>query len=322
MKNNAKRILALAIGIALCLSLCAFGAEENTFLLRIEGCTETFFSGSVAVPEDAVLWTALKGAMDENGISYTVTQSGSDVFIKSIEGEETGMFEWLDGWMYKVNGVSPTDYVSSYKVKAGDEVVVYYGDMLDTVPPVITLSPAAPKEGDELTVNVSGEYDILDNYWNVVGTYLEPMEGAEVTFDGATYITDSEGNAHIGRVSGGKHSYSVRMDDEGSYPYLIRTGEIALDCGAVACVYGEDGVTVTIEAMDAENPMLIYSVTENGKVVSCAVKQVELSSGFSEEVALNEGQTLWISLVGGYDSSAPVGEGNIGVPLGRAIVNF
>lgn len=316
MKNNAKRIFTLTLVLLLCLSVCAFGGETNSFTLRIEGCYETFFSGNVDVPEDGILWTALKKVMDENNIDYDAPQGEGYVFINAINGEETGMFDWLDGWQYTINGIAPSDYMNACVIKGGDEVILYYGDMLDTLEPVINVFPALPKEGDDVVITVYGKRNKLDNYWNVIGYELEPMEDASVFFDGQELIADENGQVTISKVSGGKHTYSVRMDDEGSYPYLIRTGNITLDCGIVSCVPEDNGITVTIEASNKENVSLIYSVTENGKVISCTEKSLDLSEGYSETVELKEGQTLWVNLL----QDKNLAEGKIGNPVGRAVV--
>ncbi len=321
MKNNVKRVAALAIALVFCLSLCAFGAE-NTFSLRIEGCWETFYSGDVQLPEDGILWTALKAVMDENSISYTVSESGTDVFISSIGGEATGMFEWLDGWMYMVNGVSPSDYISSYKINAGDEVVVYYGDMLDTVEPIITVSPAVPKAGDDVTLTVSGKYDILDNNWNVIGNRLDPIEGAVITFDGQELLTDENGQAVIAGITRGIHKYYVSKDDPDAYPDLIRTGELTLTAGNGLPVYIEEtpvegGVSLDFYPCEGITQVTVAYTVMNGRTpVSCTVKAVDISGGYSEIISLPEGCEVKCTVLSGVTAGQPLIGGNIGTAIG------
>lgn len=315
MRNNAKRVLALAVVFLLCMGLCAFGAESETFTLRIEGCFDTVFGGEVPVPEDGILWTAVKQVLDENSIPYEVSQGEGYVFINSINNEASGMIGWLDGWQYTVNSVAPSDYVNNYTVRGGDEVVLYYGDMIDTMEGIVSVSPKAPAQGDDLTITVMGKRGVLDASWNVVDYEYLPMEGALVTFDSKVYTADENGSVTISDISGGKHSYSVRKDNENSYPSLIRTGETELNCGIVTCASASEGVNVSIAPNDAGEVSIIYTVTENGAVKSCTEKKADITSGYSETVPLKEGQTLYVNVLTGKDLSSL----KIGMPLGRAV---
>ncbi len=78
--------------------------------------------------------TAL-GILDAAGISYTITSQWWDeygsLFITSVSGRRN---DGLAGWMYQVNGVSPSAGANAYSLNDGDEVVYYWSETMGSRP--------------------------------------------------------------------------------------------------------------------------------------------------------------------------------------------
>jgi hypothetical protein len=78
--------------------------------------------------------TAL-GVLDASGTSYSVDDKWyptyGTLYLTSINGRAG---KGLAGWMYQVNGVSPSVGANSYHVNNGDRVVFYYSESMSATP--------------------------------------------------------------------------------------------------------------------------------------------------------------------------------------------
>ncbi|QYZ79065.1 DUF4430 domain-containing protein [Methanofollis formosanus] len=78
--------------------------------------------------------TAL-GALDASGATYVLDDGWYDqygtLFLKSVNGREG---EGMAGWVYQVNGKSPSVGANTYKVKEDDKVVFYYSESMSAQP--------------------------------------------------------------------------------------------------------------------------------------------------------------------------------------------
>ena len=78
--------------------------------------------------------TAL-GALDAWGVSYTVDDGWYDqygtLYITAINGRTN---EGASGWMYQVNGVSPSVGANVKTVQNGDRVVFYWSESMSSTP--------------------------------------------------------------------------------------------------------------------------------------------------------------------------------------------
>lgn len=78
--------------------------------------------------------TAL-GALDASGTDYVLDDGWYDqygtLYLKSINGREG---KGLAGWVYQVNGKSPSVGANSYNVKKGDRVIFYYSESMSAQP--------------------------------------------------------------------------------------------------------------------------------------------------------------------------------------------
>lgn len=330
MKNNAKRIFALALVLILCLSVSAFGAEESGISLRIEGTAATLFVGEAEIADDGTVWSSVAAVLDANGISYDASEGTYGLYVSSIGDDYAGKYGSWSGWMYMVNGISPSVGMGNYTLSDGDEVVLYFcaytdDNIADTAVPLITVSPSVPKPGDDVTVTVSKEVGYYDEDWNYIAGIV-PVEGASVTFDGTAFITDADGKVTVPAVAAGVHTYSVAQEGD-SYAKLVRTGDMRLAVSDTNLpVYVEasataEGIKVTLLPIgDVSTVQIAYSYKDGKVPVGLVEKEVNITDGYTEEIAVEDGRTVYISVFTDYEIGAPISGSNVGIPAGAAVI--
>jgi hypothetical protein len=105
-------------------SVLAATAQAARVHVRVEGKTTTIFGASEpALEAGATALDALETASLVGEFYYHVTQFSFGPFVDQI-----GRFGSTpaDGWVYKVNGVSPDVGAAQYTLKAGDRVLWYW----------------------------------------------------------------------------------------------------------------------------------------------------------------------------------------------------
>lgn len=70
---------------------------------------------------------ALKQALDKSDIHYVIQDSSYGAYLSSVAGQDAETLGGYDGWMYKVNGVSPQVGAADYILNDDDVVTFYYG---------------------------------------------------------------------------------------------------------------------------------------------------------------------------------------------------
>jgi hypothetical protein len=112
--------------LALCalVSVVASAASAARVHIRVEGKTTTIFGASEPTLEaGATALDALEAASLAGEFYYHVTQFSFGPFVDQI-----GRFAATpaDGWVYKVNGVSPQVGAAQYTLRSGDRVLWYW----------------------------------------------------------------------------------------------------------------------------------------------------------------------------------------------------
>ncbi|MEA1945292.1 MAG: CARDB domain-containing protein, partial [Euryarchaeota archaeon] len=179
--------------------------------VRIEGKDETVWTGDVTFSNSTITAsdgsihylnepTAL-GALDEadriGGFGYVAENSVYGLYISEVNNEPAINY---DGWMYRVNYVSPWDGAADYTLADSDEVLWYFGAW--TAPP--------------LAIELSAtEVNVCENFVATVTAYngtsgFELVNNATVYVDGLTFQTDSDGNATLSIDTAG--DYTVYAD--------------------------------------------------------------------------------------------------------------
>ncbi|MED4017673.1 DUF4430 domain-containing protein [Sutcliffiella cohnii] len=128
-------------------------------------------------------------------------------------------YGFTSGWMYKVNGVSPSVGVGTYELSNNDIVELYYiGDMMNHHFGKIAASATEVKEGDEVTFTVTGE----PANWGTPPPD-EAIADATILINGekSEFKTDQNGRASIPLTNVG--TYWVTAEKFGANSYnMIR----------------------------------------------------------------------------------------------------
>lgn len=213
MFRKTLSIVLAVLTVLMCLSVSAFAAD-TTVKLRIEGIDSCLFYGNVTVNEGKTVYDVLLKA-DEIDSKLTVNSYASEygAYVSAINGITAGTYtekKW-DGWSYKVNGESPSVGVDAYTVKAGDSIVMYYGDEWNTGMQYPTVKTDKLSEGKIYFTSMDTVYD---ENWNAtvkecaVTGYTLIWDGVEVTPDENGVCTLSEKN-----LTAGKHSVQIKKHD-------------------------------------------------------------------------------------------------------------
>lgn len=144
-------------------------------------------------------------------------------FLKSVTGVENGKFGGYDGWQYAVKRdgawVTITEGMGSFTLKAGDELSVYYSGGETTLIHSVKVEPAAPREGQPVTVTV--EKETLD--WDTGKLVVTPAEGAQVKVGLQKAQTDKDGKAHFASLKAGQYVVSVDGYRKDNAPLYVET---------------------------------------------------------------------------------------------------
>lgn len=81
---------------------------------------------SVNFDDGATAYDVLQKACTQNGIALNAQKSSFGVYIVGIGGIEEKDCGQQSGWVYTVNGKSPSVGLGNYKIKNGDSIVLSY----------------------------------------------------------------------------------------------------------------------------------------------------------------------------------------------------
>jgi hypothetical protein len=96
------------------------GAQSISVTISVTGKAGSLYSGTVSLAQNDTHGQNPVGALAKTGLSY---QYDSTDYIHTISGQGP---EGLNGWMYKVNGVSPDVSAINYSLSNGDFVQWFY----------------------------------------------------------------------------------------------------------------------------------------------------------------------------------------------------
>ena len=119
-----RRILVSLLAVCALAGVLAPIAQATRVQVRVEGRTQTIYGASEPTLEaGATALDALEAASLAGEFYYHVTQFSFGPFVDQI-----GRFgsSAADGWVYKVNGVSPDVGAAQYTLQAGDRVLWYW----------------------------------------------------------------------------------------------------------------------------------------------------------------------------------------------------
>ncbi|WP_181907603.1 S-layer homology domain-containing protein [Cohnella lupini] len=155
---------------------------------------------------------ALLNVLNGANVAYAVDRNpnfGGLPMLSSVAGLANKKFGGYDGWQYAVKRdgawVTIGEGMGTFALQAGDELTVYYSDVETMLVHSVKVEPAAPREGQPITVTV--EKEVFD--WDSDKLVVSAAEGAQVRIDGEAVKTDKDGKAQIKAPKAGSYSLSV-----------------------------------------------------------------------------------------------------------------
>ncbi|MCC3373838.1 S-layer homology domain-containing protein [Cohnella sp. REN36] len=222
----------------------ATAAGGSSVFVRVEGDGGDLAAGAA---KGGTALEALEQLLKAKSVSYEVQEASFGKYLSTVSGIAGGKFGGYDGWLYAVKRdgawIVPSEGIGVFALKAGDEVVVYYGSDETKLIDRVALTPAAASPGEASVVAVTyREWD-----W-AAGTFgaPQPLAGATVSVDGQTAKTDGEGKASLRGLKEGLHRLTVTGYRTDAVPLAVRY-ETALP---VAAAY-KDESAIAAWASDA-----------------------------------------------------------------------
>lgn len=227
---KAKKILCSALAgviAAGAFSISAFADNEKqmSVTVRIEGISKNLYYNTVDIPYTGENLTVQNALMYVDQQSDDITITGvENGWITAVNDEKQASFGGWDGWLYTVNGVSPTDTVNDHMLSDGDSVVLYYGDPYGVGMQYPEIDTSKITDGILTFTSKDTSYDA--DYNPTVVT--NPVKDAKVelgTEDGSvSYTTDENGSINIDDkyLTEGNHSISINKVSENGLPLVLR----------------------------------------------------------------------------------------------------
>lgn len=107
-------------------SNAADSSNQALINVEIKGYDNKDISGSVEFTDGMTAFHALQMLTGSKNIDLDYSGSGSTAYVKSINGQSAGDKSAQSGWIYKVNGKSPSVSAGSFKLQDGDTLVWMY----------------------------------------------------------------------------------------------------------------------------------------------------------------------------------------------------
>lgn len=227
---KAKKILCSALAGVIAagvFSISAFADNEKqmSVTVRIEGISKNLYYNTVDIPYTGENLTVQNALMYVDQQSDDITITGvENGWITAVNDEKQASFGGWDGWLYTVNGVSPTDTVNDHMLSDGDSVVLYYGDPYGVGMQYPEIDTSKITDGILTFTSKDTSYDA--DYNPTVVT--NPVKDAKVelgTEDGSiSYTTDENGSINIDDkyLTEGNHSISISKVSENGLPLVLR----------------------------------------------------------------------------------------------------
>ena len=189
--------------------------------VAIEGPVGTLGEGSVYAGN---VLNALEKAAAEKGVAL-VNEAGN--YVTGIGGVTAGAYGGYDGWMYVVARggawIYPSVGMGDFTLEENDRVLVYYGGDNTQVVDSVTVSPAQPQPGQDLTVQVTQKQWVWNEATFTSDPVTSPAAGVQVAIGGKTAVTDAAGAAvFTGGLSSNKYTLAITGYLKDGTPAVVR----------------------------------------------------------------------------------------------------
>lgn len=220
--------IVLCLVFALCtLSISVFASDELTVFLRIEGIDSCLYYSDVVISEgDTVFDVIMTADAEDDAITVTATNSQYGSYITAINGITAGSYTTLkwDGWLFMVDGKSPSVGADAFELKGGETVVVYYGDPYNTG----MQYPIVSFDAENGTFTLTSLDTVYDENWNAV-TKECPVSGYTLMWRFSEYevlsvTADENGVAVIPKeyLTYGSHNVQYSKTAANGLPLILR----------------------------------------------------------------------------------------------------
>lgn len=196
-------------------------AYAKNVTVRVEGDAGTLAAGQA---RGGTALEAVETLLKAKQVKYDVKELSFGKYIAAVNGIEAGKYGGYDGWMFAVvrggAWIIPAEGVGTFLLENGDEVVVYYGGDATKLAEPLTVSPAAPKPGEEITVTVA------NRAWNWTENQFDPAQpiaGATVSVGTAQAVTDEKGIAKLKVTAEGLYTLQVTGYAKDGAPNVVRS---------------------------------------------------------------------------------------------------
>lgn len=224
-----KKVLSLMLTVIMALGVFAatVNASENAVSLRIEGIESCLYYGDITVNDgDSVYDVLLKADAADDSLTVVASSSQYGAYVTSINGITAGSqtaMKW-DGWMFLVDGVSPSVGMDAFTVSGGEAIVIYYGDPYNTG----MQYPIVNFDAETGTFTLTSLDTVYDENWNAT-TEECPVSGYSLIWevsDGetVTVTADENGVAVIPEeyLTYGAHKVQYEKTAANGLPLILR----------------------------------------------------------------------------------------------------
>ncbi len=159
--------------------------QNSGYHLRIEGETttlcDTYVDGTTALD-------VVKNAAAKCNFTYNIEDTANGPYLNKINDEEAA---GASGWMYFVNNATPLVGAGDYTLKAGDEILWYYGDW-GWQPTKLAVNKSNISSGEKVVATV----DYFD------GQNWDNLGGAKIIGTNQNYTSDVSGQVEMSLPDG------------------------------------------------------------------------------------------------------------------------
>jgi hypothetical protein len=242
-------------------------SDSKTVSVRVEGINKNIvYKKDITVTSsgDKILTAqdALKKALDENNVDYSIYDSGYIFSIGSIK-EDTGYF-----WNFYINEGSAPVGIGSYVIEDGDEILVFYGKYG-------TLLPVVQYEYDEyLKVTIKDKAS------------GDPIEGVAVSLNNSvTEVTDENGTVTFSGIGAGSYSLQVEKDKDG-LPLIVRLApDYVINIYEETVVDNENEI-IDLSSVPSSRPQSITVLKNGGIKVPSVLPEIKVDCSNANGVKL------------------------------------
>lgn len=227
---KAKKILCSALAgviAAGAFSISAFADNEKqmSVTVRIEGISKNLYYNTVDIPYTGENLTVQNALMYVDQQSDDITITGvENGWITAVNDEKQASFGGWDGWLYTVNGISPTDTVNDHMLSDGDSVVLYYGDPYGVGMQYPEIDTSKITDGILTFTSKDTSYDADYNPTVVTNPVKDAKVELGTEYGSVSYTTDENGSINIDDkyLTEGNHSISISKVSENGLPLVLR----------------------------------------------------------------------------------------------------